>query len=130
MSSKKINKDNDSFPELKKYTSLKDPRIHYQTLREYRVNSLSPKKTVDIVSVEKHNSDPHEEENIHNTELRILRDAHKVILDREERSRTNPRIKLKSFIDYTHVIQLINDRNDPVLAKIPKLSKEHDDFAN
>ena len=91
---------------------------------------MSPKKTTDLVSKSKHNDDPEEEENIANTELRILRDAHKIIYDRNERSKTNPRIKLKSFIDYTHVIELINDRNAPVLAKIPRIAKEHEDFAH
>ena len=64
-------------------------------------------------------NDPIEDENIHSTELRVLRDAHRVILDRDERSRTNPRIKLKSFIDYTHVIELINEFNQPVVDTIP-----------
>lgn len=57
-------------------------------------------------------------------EYKILADAHRLISNRAQVSKTNPLHKLKEFVDYTDVRAVIEDQNRPVQEMVPKLEKQ------
>jgi len=57
-------------------------------------------------------------------EYKILADAHRLISNRAQVSKTNPLQRFKEFVDYTDVRAVIEDQNRPVLEMIPRLEKQ------
>ena len=61
-------------------------------------------------------------------ELRILEEAHRVIYDRKNLNLKSPVIKVRGFISYTSVKEMIDTMAEPILDRIPHMQTEIDAF--